>query len=404
MESLNVFIEVSGKYHRAGALINTGADIIFEYDASFDKNSISLSLPKEKPVFEGTEAQIFFENILPEAEQRRIISRFVGVSEGNFFALLKHFGEECAGALIITEKEVPNSLHYEYRRLSERDFAELITSLDRITPAVLDKDYRLSLAGAQAKMSVKIEGGKIFLPLENSPSTHIIKPFSKHFGALPVNEHFCTTLASHAGLNTCQTELLKYGGEQALQVRRYDRAFVNGRIQRAHQEDFCQALGYSHNQKYEAEGGPSFKDCIDLLVNVSARAAADKIQLIKWFLFNYIVGNADAHAKNISLIYYGEDNQHIALAPFYDLVSTSIYEGITCKMAMSAGNEFTPDNLTAEHWKLFCKDCGITYKTLKKYFSQLTESIEEKIAGVSGVPYDKIKSVIKKRIISVTNL
>ncbi len=117
----------------------------------------------------------------------------------------------------------------------------------------------------------------------------------------------------------------------ALFIERYDRYLIEGKICRLHQEDFCQALGYAYHVKYETDSGPNFSDCIKLITEVSKQPAVDKIMLIRWFIFNYMIGNADAHAKNISLLYPPQMKGRPQLAPFYDLVCTTIYKGISKK-------------------------------------------------------------------------
>lgn len=100
----------------------------------------------------------------------------------------------------------------------------------------------------------------------------------------------------------------------------------SGLIIRLHQEDLCQALGYSSHTKHESEGGPGFKDCIHLVRSVSSSPAEDVMNLIRWQVINLLFGNSNGHAKNLSLL-FSEDG--IRLAPFYDLVCTRIYKRIS---------------------------------------------------------------------------
>jgi serine/threonine-protein kinase HipA len=392
MESINVFIEVKGEYVKAGNLINTGVDMLFEYDEAYNLNGLSLILPVKEKLFEGTEARIFFENLLPEGEQRKIISRATKISSENVFGLLKRFGGECAGAIVITADSNPQVADNEYKLLSEKDIFYLIEKLDQTSPAEENDMYRLSLAGAQAKTSIKIEKEKLYLPFGNSPSTHIIKPFSPNYEGLPANELFCNKLAEACGLPVCNTEIRKMGQVSAIFIERYDRYLNEGKIYRLHQEDFCQALGHAYHVKYESDSGPSFSDCVKLITEVSKQPAADKILLIRWFIFNFLIGNADAHAKNISLLYQSGMKGRPQLAPFYDLVCTSIYSGISKKLAMSVGGEFDPANVTSDNWKQLCDEIGVRYKTLQKYTDELIASI--KSSEVYNNPENEITSKI----------
>jgi serine/threonine-protein kinase HipA len=406
MESINVFIEVKGDYIKAGNLINTGVDMLFEYDEAYSLNGLSLILPVKEKLFEGTEARIFFENLLPEGEQRKIISRATKISSENVFGLLKRFGGECAGAIVITADSDLQNTDNKYELLNEKDILTLIEKLDQTSPAEDNDMYRLSLAGAQAKTSIKIENEKLYLPLGNSSSTHIVKPFSPKFESLPANELFCNKLASDCGLPVCNTEIRKVGQVSALFIERYDRYLNEGKICRLHQEDFCQALGYAYHVKYESDSGPNFSNCVKLITEVSKQPAADKILLIRWFIFNFLIGNADAHAKNISLLYPPEMKGRPQLAPFYDLVCTTVYQGISKKLAMSVGGEFNPDNVTSDNWQKFCDDVDIRYTALKKHITQLSESIiaSEIYKNPSNEIQNNILQIINARTLQLSKL
>ncbi|PLX69987.1 MAG: hypothetical protein C0603_03355 [Denitrovibrio sp.] len=406
MESINVFIEVKGEYLKAGNLINTGVDMLFEYDEAYSLNGLSLILPIKEKLFEGTEARIFFENLLPEGEQRKIISRATKISSENTFGLLKRFGGECAGAIVITSDSNLQGTDSKYKLLNDNDILRLIEKLDQTSPVEDNDMYRLSLAGAQAKTSIKIENEKLYLPLGNSPSTHIIKPFTPNFEGLPANELFCNKLAKACGLPVCNTEIRKVGQVSALFIERYDRYLNEGKICRLHQEDFCQALGYAYHVKYESDSGSGFSDCVKLITEVSKQPAADKILLVRWFIFNFLIGNADAHAKNISLLYPPEMKGRPQLAPFYDLVCTTVYKGISKKLAMSVGGEFNPESVTAGNWKQFCDDVDIRYTALRKHISQISEAIVT--SDIYKIPPNDIQKdiiqIIGKRISRLSSL
>lgn len=140
-------------------------------------------------------------------------------------------------------------------------------------------------------------------------------------------------------------------------VKRYDRIREDKKIIRLHQEDFCQALGISYDRKYEQEGGPTFETCFKLIRQISARPLVDAENLLRWHMFNFLAGNSDGHAKNLSII-YDNDNQ-IRLAPFYDLVCTRAIERIDSHMAMSVGGEFDPGKIRLAHWKKLASESRI---------------------------------------------
>ena len=121
-------------------------------------------------------------------------------------------------------------------------------------------------------------------------------------------------------------------------TERYDRfPSDNGEVLRAHQEDFCQALGYGHERKYQEDGGPSFAQCFGMLRDVSSDPATDLQHLLRWQIFNVLAGNSDGHAKNLSLLYTPDGE--IRLAPFYDLVCTRAIDRIDHHLALSVGKK-----------------------------------------------------------------
>ena len=192
------------------------------------------------------------------------------------------------------------------------------------TPLLAGEDgIRLSLAGAQGKAAVAIRDGSYLLPVGGSPSTHILKPDSERFPGLVENEFFCMRLAAALGLDVAPVEIAAAGSIRFLQVSRYDRRPDGAEgWTRIHQEDFCQALGIAPELKYQNEGGPGFKECFKLIRANSSIPVYDVLKLFDAVVFNFLIGNNDAHGKNFSFLYDGDETR---LAPLYDLVSTELY-------------------------------------------------------------------------------
>lgn len=133
-------------------------------------------------------------------------------------------------------------------------------------------------------------------------------------------------LARACGLNAAPVEVGQVDGIDYLLTDRYDRIRDDdGNIRRLHQEDFCQALTIPSDTKYQSEGGPSMADCFILIRDASSAPAPDLIALLDAVIFNLLIGNHDAHAKNFSLLYMPD--RSIRLAPLYDLVSTVFLPG-----------------------------------------------------------------------------
>jgi serine/threonine-protein kinase HipA len=325
---------------------------VFQYEGEWvsdpHANPLSLSLPLKTEPYTDDSARPFFANLLPEGEIRRLIAQRFGLSEKNDFALLEQIGGECAGAVsLLLQGESPDESR-SYEELAEEELHRIITELPRRPLLAGEKGIRLSLAGAQNKLPVFMEKNKVSIAGGNSPSTHILKPPIPGFEGTVENEAFCMTLAGRVGLPVPAVFIRKQL-DTLLVVERYDRKKdAGGGILRLHQEDFCQVLGILPDQKYESEGGPKLSQCFLLLRDNSTRPAADQRTLLLWVIFNALIGNADAHAKNLAILYAERGPR---LAPFYDLLCTQVYPDLTEKYAMKIGGENRPDWLQLRHWE-----------------------------------------------------
>lgn len=201
-------------------------------------------------------------------------------------------------------------------------------------------ELRLSLAGAQEKISLVFFDETWYLPKNGSPSTHILKPTrTGELSSIAHNEFFCMNLAKKLGFPVPKTQIVDIGDTCVFICQRYDRKFnpQKNEIERIHQEDFCQALGIMNAIKYQADGGPSFKDSMDL-IRLKFSDKIDQMNIfLKAIMFNYLIGNCDSHGKNFSLVY---NDFKILLSPLYDLVSTTVYPSLTTNMAMKLGSNY----------------------------------------------------------------
>ena len=234
--------------------------------------------------------------------------------------------------------------------LGREELASILKELPKRPLLAGEEGIRLSLAGAQDKIAVRIEDGEICLPLGGAPSTHILKPAVERFEGVVFNEALCMKLAAEAGLPAASVETRNVDGMDYLLVERYDRIHQAGPdaepvVDRLHQEDFCQARGIVPERKYQKEGGPSLKQCFELLREVSSAPVIDLARLLEAVIYNYLAGNNDAHGKNFSLLYrgFGTADLEIRLAPLYDIVSTVYYPELSRDMAMKIGGEYSPD-------------------------------------------------------------
>jgi serine/threonine-protein kinase HipA len=349
---------------------------VFQYDAAWlgnkDAMPLSVRLPLQKEIYADDLSRPFFSNLLPEAELKRIIARRLQISVNNDFVMLSRIGGECAGAISVAPFGFVPGVKPGYRSLSEEDLHQAIADLPRRPFFVGVEGMRLSLAGVQNKLPVYMEGETVYIASGNAPSTHILKPPIKDLEETVENEAFCMRLAQKMGLSTPKVSI-RTGLDKLYIIERYDRRRdQDGSILRLHQEDFCQALGFLPDQKYESEGGPSLWHCFTLLAENSVSPAAARLALLRWKIFNSLIGNADAHAKNLSIIYTDRGPR---LAPFYDLICTQVYPDLTDKLAMRIGGENRPAWIQEKHWEELGDLVGIKSGFVLKTFSEMATGI-----------------------------
>lgn len=377
----------------AGTLsIDRGGAMHFAYapDWLTDPHAPALSraMPKREAEYDDAICKAVFGGLLPEEGQRTAIARALGVSPDNPFRLLTALGGDVAGALAFlpTGEHPPQAMTGDPEPFDDTALRELIERLPRVPMLAGEGGARLSLAGAQSKLPVVLFGGQIAVPLPGQPSTHLIKPEPDRFPGLAANEAFCLALARAVGLDAVDAEWRQVNGRPYLLVTRYDRVAADGEVRRLHQEDFAQALGVPSNRKYAVEGGPVFRDCFALLREEAARPALEVLKLVDAAIFNVIIGNADAHAKNFSLLRQDDDGGPVVLAPLYDLVGTVIWPELSPRFAMTFGGAATLEQLEAKHFDRFAADAGVAAPFVRRRASQLAEAVADTIGRDLNVP------------------
>ncbi|MBT7052002.1 MAG: type II toxin-antitoxin system HipA family toxin, partial [Desulfobacula sp.] len=199
------------------------------------------------------------------------------------------------------------------------------------------------------------------------PSSHILKTPIKDLHGTVENETFCMMLAKRMGLTVPDVKIFKINEIPLYLIDRYDRKIENGQIIRLIQEDFCQALNVNAQLKYS----PTLDMCFSLIRNESASQVKDTKRFLQLIIFNGLIGNSDAHAKNISFL-HGENGT--ILAPFYDLLSTYVYP-YAKKMAMKIGGGRHFQFLEPKHFERFSKDTSIKYKVVKETMVTMADRI-----------------------------
>lgn len=365
---------------RIGTLALVEGRLNFWYTAEWIKQpnavALSCSLPLQIEPFDDHKTRPFFAGLLPEGQMRRLIALQFQVSGQNDFALLDHIGGECAGAVTFLEPGQPLPQPAEGGEVEWLSDDEIIAILDELPrrPMLAGKDgLRLSLAGTQDKLPVVVDGDRIGLPRNGTPSSHILKSAIHAVEDSVTNEGFCLALADAMQLMPARSRIYSVRDRRFLLVERYDRIHdASGNLLRLHQEDFCQALGVVPEMKYQNEGGPDLAQCFELIRRVTRPSAPHVLRLLDYVVFNALIGNHDAHAKNFSLLYVGKTP---VLAPLYDTLSTAVYPSLTPRMAMKLGSKYKFSEVEVRHWKQFATAAGLSVAQTRKRILELAKQL-----------------------------
>jgi len=388
-----------------------------EYDKAWAEKGFALSphIP-----LDGTgwpvSIEHFLINLFPEGDQLDVLLRSMQIRKNNVMGILSAIGLDAPGAMAYGEGEADSD---RLRPVTSEEITAKLDSGDPNEILVWDGKYRLSLAGVQMKLNIAVNDGEFFLADGRLASTHILKFAKPQHRNLIANEFVCMRLAHAVGLDVAEVECLHFGDHRSLLVKRFDREISTaadtasgitgagnlghavgaaeqdhagtGQVRRLHVIDGCQLLDLPPEYKYEQihgagkdvkhiRDGASIPMLFDA-INQSLIPAKARLQLLDLILFNLIIGNSDAHGKNIS---FSINQKGFEIAPFYDLVSVCFEARqnpkIDTNLAMAIGDEFDPDAITAYHLITMAENVGIAPNLLKRRLVLMCDKVK-KLAG-----------------------
>lgn len=349
---MNVAAPSLGLYfenQRVGWVYDT-QPLSFAYDLEWLSASTLCvgTIPLEPGPSDAPCVTAFFENLLPEGELRAYL--FAAKQTSTLFGLLQAVaGDTAGGFVLLAGDQLPQPPSYQ--ATSWQALAAELQSKTAAAVHLKGDGVRISLAGAQDKLSIALfADGVPRLGLGTSPSTHIVKPDMRRFEGIwasAINETLVMRTAALCGLDVAP--VFYEPTTRACVVERFDRAVLaDGQVGRRMQYDLCQLSALPSGKKYEAEGGPSLKDCAELVRRYSTVPALDLRRLVAWVFFNVFTGNNDSHAKNLSI--YSPVPGVVRLTPFYDLMCTRIYPGLAQHFAFHIGGTSLPGDMERPHW------------------------------------------------------
>lgn len=354
---------------------------------------LSVTMPLRDEPYSSDVISPWLANLLPEEEQLQVLTRSLGLDQADVLAVLKEIGGDTAGALSFGEPAdrsrwayAPLTQFYgtdDAEEALERHFADL----GRRPFLVGEEGVRQSLAGGQKKSALAVLGldgvpvlrlpgpeDVLAIPLNGAPSTLIVKPDNPNLPGITENEVWCLRMAQAIGIEAAQATILKASGRTAIGVLRYDRRLGrNGQILRLHQEDFAQANGFPPGRKYE-RGTLRGLDLKTLLETGRHVSANDALALLDQVIFNILVANTDAHAKNYSLILPVGASPR--LAPLYDVSSVLSWPHVVQTLAQNiAGKKRAPDAVAARHWEAVAREIGYRPTDVRNRVQELVDRL-----------------------------
>lgn len=362
--ALGVYLDAYPQARRIGIINRLAGDrhiFAFEQDYIDDPNRPTLSL-SYKGQTGGLVTSIravrrrlppFFSNLLPEGHLRDYLAQKAGVNKDREFYLMAVLGADLAGAVIVKPLQEGHDVQFPEERHEGED------------PQQQDI-LRFSLAGVQLKFSAVLEAsGGLTIPAHGVGGSWIIKLPSTQYPAVPENEYVMLELARSIGIQVPATRLVPVADIEglpadaarlpgrALAVERFDRALGHRRI---HMEDFAQVFGLFPDDKY---GMHSYANVAAVLWAETGEAGT--YEFVRRLVFSVLIGNADMHLKNWSVLY--PDGRTPTLSPAYDFVATLPYIP-NDTLALSFGGTKGLDAITSEQLRRFADTARLPVKPL----------------------------------------
>jgi len=326
-------------------------------------------------------------NLLPEGDALAAVGQNLGAATQDVLGILEQIGGDTAGALSIGGPAVRGTPTHRVIP-DEANLEKIIEDLPRRPFLAGEDGVSMSLAGAQNKLPVTLVDGKIAIPMNGAPSTHILKPDNSRLEGSVQNEALCMVLAKRIGLNTANVTTGRAGKRTYLLVERYDRRADASVPARLHQEDFCQALGkppaakYQHNQV--GIRGPSLRDMFEVVRQYMP--ATDLLALLDAVILNVLMTNVDSHAKNYSIMLSGNG---VRLAPLYDLMAGDAWPDITLNMAQDIGGQRRGAHVQAKNWRRFAEECQFNPAQVLRR----VQSVSKRVAGALDVAAEEVRGM-----------
>ncbi len=391
--------------HVGEVTVSEDATLAFSYSdkwlATNGAFPISLSLPLARVSYSSEKISPWLANLLPEEEQLQILTRSLGLSQTDTLAVLNEIGGDTAGALSFGVPSRRTAWTYtpltDFYRIEDPELAleSHFEDLQQRPFLAGEEGVRLSLAGGQKKTALAVldangapvlrlpdKGDVLAIPRNGAPSTVILKPSNPTLPGIVENEIYCLRLAKAIGIEAAKATLVPAGSRKAICVLRYDRHVSRtGILQRVHQEDFAQANGVPPGRKYERGTVPG-PTLATLLKTGRHLSPVDALSLLDYLIFNILVANTDAHAKNYSLLLPVGAGPR--LAPLYDVSSVLAWPTVVQYFAQNiAGKRRKPGEVDAHDWNAIAEAVDYRPADVRRRVQELVDGLVARRVAVT---------------------
>ncbi len=390
-----VKLKVYRGLHFAGILSRTkqGCELTFtpEFLAQEKYSELTYRIKKSnsKYVWNGANLPSFFAGLLPEGLRLKALVKELKTSEDDLFSLLVATGERSVGDVYTTAEAIdrPEPKIQSIENINFYEFFE-----QNLNSAMLAKGEE-GIAGVQEKISSAMIG--IPVQIADRNKSYILKLNPKDKPNLTSNELNCLELAKKCGIEVNKAQMVfDKNNNSGLLIERFDRVKVGNTIQRIHQEDACQFLDRYPADKYRL----SFQEICSGIQDLATAPQIEVLKTIQLYLFSYLIGNGDLHAKNISL-QTEPDRQRIQLTPAYDLICTYLYKDQ--KMALKLDGQDT--KFSRKHFLTFGERYDLPQKAVRQTIDKLLSRLQAnhhyllEILGLSTKESSLLERMLKAR-------
>lgn len=376
----------------------------FEQDYVDDKKRPTLSLSfkgstgglvtQTRPT--GRRVPPFFSNLLPEGHLREYLAKRANVNSEREFFLLAVLGADLPGALVVAplegEAHQADAHHDDEHHEDDHGHGG-------------EEPLRFSLAGVQLKFSAVMEAsGGLTIPVDGMGGSWIVKLPSARFAAVPENELAMLELARRIGISVPENKLVDIASikglpeqahtveSKALAVKRFDRLPSGEPV---HMEDFAQVFGQFPNDKYKHHS------CANIAAVLWAESGEEATwEFVRRLVFSVVIGNADMHLKNWSLLY--PDRRTPVLSPGYDFVATLPYLPADT-LGLSFGDSRSLSEITPDQMRRFADTARIPASPLWQIAVETAERTAESWRTLEQADLlpKEMRASIEKQILAV---